>query len=332
MRHRVRFAALVGAAVLSGLLTMPAAAQATRTWVSGVGDDANPCSRTAPCKTFAGAISKTAAGGEIDVLDSGGYGAVTITKSITIDGSNGSIAGVLVAGTNGVTVNDGGAGTAVVTLRNLDIEGLGLSSSAPGIRGINFVSGVILNVQNCVIRNFRDAANGTGISFTPSTAARLDVDNVLLTGNGNNAVGGGIVIKPTGTGSVVASLNRVRADQNSNVGLLVSTVGVTGGAGNLVNVVDSAFNQDGTGITSLTAAGTPVAKIMLDHVDVSNNNIGISAGGTANALVMVGNSTVTGNSTGLQVTSPAVIGTYANNRVNGNTTDVSGTLTTLTPR
>ena len=59
-------------------------AQATRTWVSGVGDDANPCSRTAPCKTFAGAISKTAAGGEINVLDPGGFGAVTITKSITI--------------------------------------------------------------------------------------------------------------------------------------------------------------------------------------------------------------------------------------------------------
>src|SRR5947207_7356853 len=81
-----------------------AQAQATRTWVSGVGDDANPCSRTAPCKTFAGAISKTATGGEIDVLDPGGFGAVTITKSITLDGG-GFIAGVLVSGTNGIVVN-----------------------------------------------------------------------------------------------------------------------------------------------------------------------------------------------------------------------------------
>jgi hypothetical protein len=64
-----------------------AQAQATRTWVSGVGDDANPCSRTAPCKTFAGAISKTAPCGEISVLDPGGFGAVTITKSITINGT-----------------------------------------------------------------------------------------------------------------------------------------------------------------------------------------------------------------------------------------------------
>src|SRR5207247_2763248 len=84
-------------------------AQATRTWVSGVGDDANPCSRTAPCKTFAGAISKTAVDGEIDALDSGGFGAVTITKAITIDGDS-NLAGVLAAGTNGVNVNDLGTG------------------------------------------------------------------------------------------------------------------------------------------------------------------------------------------------------------------------------
>src|SRR5438094_1892466 len=100
-----------------------AQAQATRTWVSGVGDDANPCSRTAPCKTFAGAISKTAVGGEIDVLDPGGFGAVTITKSITIDGTQGAGFGsILVSGTNAVIIDDSGSGspgTAVVTLRNL---------------------------------------------------------------------------------------------------------------------------------------------------------------------------------------------------------------------
>src|SRR5919106_243394 len=79
-------------------------AQATRTWVSGVGDDANPCSRTAPCKTFAGAISKTAAGGFISVLDPGGYGNVTITKSITIDGEA-AHAGILAAGTKGVVIS-----------------------------------------------------------------------------------------------------------------------------------------------------------------------------------------------------------------------------------
>src|SRR5262249_52560355 len=97
--------------------------QASRSWVSGVGDDANPCSRTAPCKTFAGAISKTAAGGEIDALDPGGFGALTITKAITIDGGGGQVASVLVAGTNGIVVQAGA--NDVITLRNLSIKGLG---------------------------------------------------------------------------------------------------------------------------------------------------------------------------------------------------------------
>src|SRR6267154_3375151 len=115
-----------------------AQAQATRTWVSGVGDDANPCSRTAPCKTFAGAISKTAPGGEIDALDPGGFGALTITKSITLDGGGGQVASVLVAGTNGITVvagvND------VVIIRNLRLDVLlGGGNANAGLNGISFI-------------------------------------------------------------------------------------------------------------------------------------------------------------------------------------------------
>src|ERR1051325_9027844 len=110
-----------------------AQAQATRTWVSGVGDDANPCSRTAPCKTFAGAISKTAPGGEINCLDPGGFGGVTITKAITISCEAGT-AGVLVSGTPGITVNAGPNDQ--ITLRGLDIDGLGTGSN-----GINFIAG-----------------------------------------------------------------------------------------------------------------------------------------------------------------------------------------------
>src|SRR6266446_471936 len=111
-------------------------AQAIRTWVSGVGDDANPCSRTAPCKTFAGAISKTAAGGEIDVLDPGGFGTVTITKGITIDGGAGQVASSLNAGgANAIVINTGSSD--VVTIRNLSINGAGT-----GLRGINVVTAV----------------------------------------------------------------------------------------------------------------------------------------------------------------------------------------------
>src|SRR5258706_868563 len=129
-----------------------AQAQASRTWVSGVGDDANPCSRTAPCKTFAGAISKTANFGEIDALDPGGFGAVTITKSITIDGGGGQVASVLVAGTNGIVVQAGA--NDVVTLRNIRINGIVGSPSGAGLNGIRFLSGAALHVEHCTIFGF----------------------------------------------------------------------------------------------------------------------------------------------------------------------------------
>jgi hypothetical protein len=187
-------------ASLTALLsTLPAHAQATRTWVSGVGDDANPCSRTAPCKTFAGAISKTAPKGEINVLDPGGFGGVTITKSITI-ASEYVEAGVLVSGTNAIIIN--GAGV-VVTLRGLDIEGVGT-----GLNGINFLQGSSLHVQNCTIRGF-NGPNATGISFTPGTEAQLFVTDTLVMNNGQVAAGNGIVVRPTGSGNVTAVFTRV---------------------------------------------------------------------------------------------------------------------------
>src|SRR3989442_952179 len=126
-------------------------AQASRTWVSGVGDDANPCSRTAPCKTWAGAISKTAAGGEIDALDPGGFGAVTITKAITLDGGGGQVASVLVAGTNGIVVQAGA--NDVVTIRNLRLNGINGTGNG-GLNGIQFNSGKDLNVENVTVFGF----------------------------------------------------------------------------------------------------------------------------------------------------------------------------------
>src|SRR5436305_2079853 len=152
MKTRLSIHVLLAFLVLL-IVSVAAQAQATRTWVSGVGDDANPCSRTAPCKTFAGAISKTAAGGEINVLDPGGFGAVTITKSITIS-SEGFEAGVLVSGTNGIIVNAGNTG--VVVLRGLDIEGLGT-----GLSGIKVLSAGAVHVENCTINNFTQS----GIEF-----------------------------------------------------------------------------------------------------------------------------------------------------------------------
>src|ERR1700682_235160 len=121
MRRIALFAIIVGF-FLPLLASAPAHAQATRTWVSGVGDDANFCSRTAPCKTFAGAISKTAASGEINCLDPGGFGSVTITKSMTID-CKGIAGGIWASGANtGITIN---GADAIVRLRGLNIDGAG---------------------------------------------------------------------------------------------------------------------------------------------------------------------------------------------------------------
>src|SRR6202521_5545017 len=127
--------------------TSLASAQATRTWVSGVGDDANPCSRTAPCKTFAGAISKTAVGGEIDALDSGGFGSVTITKSITIDGT-GTLASIVAAGTNGISIN---ITEATDTAKSVRLRGLSINGAGSGLNGINIVAANKDSIEVCVI-------------------------------------------------------------------------------------------------------------------------------------------------------------------------------------
>src|SRR5437762_11981691 len=133
-----------------------AQAQATRTWVSGVGDDANPCSRTAPCKTFAGAISKTAACGEISVLDPGGFGAVTITKGITLNG-DGTLAGILNATVNGIIINAGV--NDAITVRNISINGAG-----SGLNGIRFLAGKSVNIDSCNISGF--TGNGIDVSIS----------------------------------------------------------------------------------------------------------------------------------------------------------------------
>jgi Right handed beta helix region len=169
MRRFVSSITFVGAAVLLLVHAAPAQAQATRTWVSGVGDDVNPCSRTAPCKTFAGAISKTATAGEINVLDPGGFGAVTITKAITIK-SDHVEAGVLVSGTNGIIVN--APATANVILEGLDIEGLGT-----GLNGVQILAGSV-SIVRCTIHGFtQNGVNSSGTSRTRIEDSRLTNNN-----------------------------------------------------------------------------------------------------------------------------------------------------------
>ena len=229
-------------------------AQATRTWVSGVGDDANPCSRTAPCKTFAGAISKTAVAGIINCLDPAGYGAVTITKSITIDCTE-TFAGVLAVGTNGINVN---AANVVVNLRGLDLEGLG-----SGLIGINILNGpVTVHIENCRIFGFQ-AGGALGVSFAPTTSGTLVMNNTHLHTNGT-----GILVN-TSAGTSNINLRDVIIDTNSGNGITLSSAGLHSGA--TIDRTTLAFNG-GTGL-ALSGQGTVA---LVGNSMVTGNNVGVS--------------------------------------------------------
>ena len=296
-------------AFLVASLTIPSAAnaQATRTWVSGVGDDVNPCSRTAPCKTFAGAISKTAAGGEISVLDPGGFGAVTITKSITING--GGIEGsVLNSSVNGFIIN--GAGVDVV-LRNLDVDGSGATG---GTNGIRFIQGDSLLVENTTIRDNTGGASPAGILFAPTTFAQLLLRNVAVSGNGSAASGGGIVIRPAAGGAATASLERVHVSRNT-FGIAVDGSSSTAGINvTIADSVSSTNTQDA--IIAVTTAGAAPVGVMVKNTRALNSNFGIRSVGP-NVTVRVDGATVTGNSTGLSASGGALL-SFGNNNVEAN--------------
>jgi len=309
-----RVLSFLGAILACSLLALPAYAQ--RTWVSGVGDDANPCSRTSPCKTFAGAISKTPAGGEINCLDPGAFGSVTITKSITISCEIGT-AGILASNVNGIVVSV--ASTDVVYLRGLDILGAG-----SGLAGINFAAAGVLHVQHCLIHGFNNASVAAGIQFAPNGASELYVSDTTLTDNGNGAVGGGIIIAPTSTGGGSIVLTGVHVENNTAGIKVDGTVGT--GAINL-SIVDSlSAGNSGSGLAVLSTAAHVTAVVMVNRSNISNNVIGLRGDGPL-TTVRIGSSVIGGNGTGVSITGGATVQSYANNQLNGNTTD--GTMPTI---
>lgn len=232
----------------------PAWAQATRTWVSGVGDDANPCSRTSPCKTFAGAISKTASGGEIDALDPGAFGTVVITKAITIDG--GLDGGrVLASGTPGITINAGPQD--VVVLRRLSVSG---GSTLPGTTGIVFNSGRALHVERSQVRGFQQ----DGIRFAPVAGGQLVVDDVVASGNG----GAGIRVGGT-AGAVTAFISRGTLSGNRQ--------GLWLGAGGTATVSHlTASDNTEAGIWARTDDGGK-ASLNVERARLTHNGVGLHA-------------------------------------------------------
>jgi hypothetical protein len=267
--------------------------QASRTWVSGVGDDANPCSRTAPCKTFAGAISKTAAGGEIDALDPGGFGAVTITKAITIDGGGGQVASVLVSGTNGIVVQAGPSD--VVILRNLRINGIG-----SGLNGIQFNSGKDLNVENCYIFGFTQ--NGINITLNQGTQASVHVIDSLL----KNNAGTGIRAANATTPNVQVSVDRTR--------VILDSVGIDANTNSRVVVHESsAENATSDGIKA--DASTAQITVSFSNINFNGNGVTATTGGSANVAFsnLAYNTTCAFNN----VAGSGGFATFGNNRVVG---------------
>jgi hypothetical protein len=265
-------------------------AQATRTWVSGVGDDVNPCSRTAPCKTWAGAISKTAEGGEIDALDPGGFGTLTITKAITIEGTKGQGHGsILSSGSpGGITINITGGvhvADAVVNLRNLSFQGTRQGTS-PGTDAIRFIgtNGRGLFIEDCVIENYSgdgievtrggttdvvirntsifNCATGINVSNTAANTF-MSVDRTTISGGNQGAAGTGI---SAGNGSRVSVINCVLS-RNITVGAVALT-------GSELNVSDSLVD---TNLDGLRANGGTL-RVASNRIHTNTNGILVSAG------------------------------------------------------
>jgi hypothetical protein len=292
--------------VVTFLFASVTQAQATRTWVSGVGDDVNPCSRTAPCKTFAGAISKTATGGEISVLDPGGFGAVTITKGITING-DGTLAGILNAGVNGVLVNiTTNPGTSTVYLRNLSINAAQNATLADGVR---VLSGGTVVVENCTIYG----QSSDGIEVAAGANTNLKVNNTTI-----EDITGDCIKMNTTVGQVLATIDNSRLQNCASAVNAVARVRANvsnsvlshGTNGVITTGLDSQVNIDRTSVSFFTTG-------------LKTNNAGVAG------RIRVSDSIIAQNSTALDTSLGGFIDSFQGNSLYGNTVAGAFSSTTL---
>jgi hypothetical protein len=279
-----------------------AQAQASRTWVSGVGDDANPCSRTAPCKTWAGAISKTAPCGEIDALDPGGFGAVTITKSITLDGT-GTFASILASLTTGIIIN--ATSTDVITIRGISINGF-----CNGIRGINILQAKAVNIEDCVIFRFA----GDGITSTDNNGLKLNIRNTVIRDN----TGDGINMIAAAASPARLTLSNVSLNGNAN--------GLHARSGVTVTAANSVFaGNTSAGIFADNTVAASFAVVRVRESQISGNGVGVQAGsggGVASSVAEISQNLIdfnTGN--GVLVSTGGQVDTFSNNSITGNGTN-----------
>jgi Right handed beta helix region len=278
MRRHLLKIAIASAVLIPAFATAPAQAQATRTWVSGVGDDANPCSRTAPCKTFAGAISKTAGGGEINCLDPGGFGAVTITKSIKIDCLQ-FPGGILSAGVTGINVSIT-AGTKVI-LRGIEIEGAGT-----GVHGVSVNVPSEVSLEKMHISGI--TGNGVNVATTVAGTTNVIVMDTVITqaakGVAMSATGGGVALAAIrNTNIFKVSGNGVSLDTSNTFATISNSMltgnnngAVAGASGSQLNLAKSMISYNATaGLSGV--AGSTVR--MTDNTFV-NNTASTSVAGT----------------------------------------------------
>jgi hypothetical protein len=319
MNKTRRFVNVLAFAAFTLALSAVAQAQATRTWVSGVGDDVNPCSRTAPCKTYAGAISKTARDGEISTLDPGGFGAITITKSITINGGGQGqgYGSILATATNGVIINitDPADLRKTVRLNWLDINGA--PSTNPGLNGVRVLSASVVHIENTVIDSFRSntAGNGNGITVNTSITCHVSIRNTTI----RNCLNDGIRLESVNANQIIATITDSKINNNNN-GLHVVN-------GSAVMISDSELTGNATaGIDAEEGANNTFVNIEGCRIAFSSRGVEV---GTGAAEVRLSNNFIVQNGTGINVTA-GTAATNGNNRVIGNTTAVSGALQAVT--
>lgn len=305
--NRLRFALNLLALVSLTLAASAAARAQNRTWVAGNGNDANPCSFTAPCKTFSGAYNKTSKNGEISVIDSGAYGTVNIQKSITIDGHD-NFASTLATGTTGIIINitDPGDEKKTVRLRNLTINGTGGSTGLPGNIGIRIIAANKVYIEDCLIEGFEGTGgttSGRGISDERTGANLLFVTNTTTR---NNRVNGIAVAPASGTPALTAVLDNVRVYGNSDSGILANAK---------VTIMNS--NVSGNGNAGVHA-NTGNADVAIERtVIMGNTNHGVYAGPNA-ATVRMSETMITRNGSGITMAG-GTIHTFGNCRIADNT-------------
>ena len=268
------------AAVMACGLAAPALAQATRTWIAGDGDDGNPCSRTAPCRTLQVAYNRTASSGFINVLTNGYVGPITITKPISIMGGGPGASNIMTSGT-GIQVSAGPNDV-------VRIEGVSITTLGTGTAGISFKSGAAMHVDNVLVYAF---AGGPGLIVAPASgAAEIYVSNLTVDDTPNNP---GVMIQPTGTGTVTAIFDGLTLNNNAN-GILVDSSASTGAAGVVAVIQNSLISEGSYGVSAVSAPGAGPSSVFLDHTTVDTNVLGVVTSATGTPTVRISASVITG--------------------------------------